>query len=97
MGKGGQSQLYAGTQSYETKKLRELRKRSSEFHKMTPHQRQAQFGNECHVVPTTATGSNTVPTRQHPELGQAHRGRMYYRTAQMVTTGQAGRSSTPTR
>ena len=53
---------------------------------MTPHQRQAQFGNECHVVPTTATGSNTVPTRQHPELGQAHRGRMYYRTAQMVTT-----------
>ena len=43
---------------------------------MTPQQRQAQLGNQWNVVQTTAEGSNTMPTRQHPELGQAHRARM---------------------
>ena len=61
---------------------------------MTPHQRQAQFGNGWHVVQTTARGSNTVPTRQHRELGPAHRAHMYYQSTQMVTAGQAGNFST---
>ena len=58
---------------------------------------QAQFGNGWHVVQTTAGGSNTVPTCQHPELGPAHRARMYYRSTQVVAAGQAGDSSTPAR
>ena len=46
------------------------------IHKMTPQQGQPQFGIQWHVVSTTAMGSNTIPTRQHPELGHAHRARM---------------------
>ena len=45
-------------------------------HKTTPQQRQAQPGNQRHTVQTTAGRSNTIPTRQHPELGQAHRARI---------------------
>ena len=53
-----------------------------DIHKMTPQQGQAQFGNWWNVVQTTAGGSNTMPTRQHPELGQARRDRMNYQSAQ---------------
>ena len=45
------------------------------YHNMTPHQRQAQFGNQRNVVQTTDGGSSTMPKRQHPELGQVHRAR----------------------
>ena len=43
---------------------------------------------------TTAGGSNTIPTRQHPELGQAHRARLNCQSAQRVTGSQAGSSCT---
>ena len=46
------------------------------IHKITPQQRQARFGNQWHLLQTTAGGSNTIPSRQHPELGQAHCARM---------------------
>ena len=42
-------------------------------HKKTPQQRQAQCGNQWNVVQTTHGGSNTIPMRQQPELGQSHR------------------------
>ena len=58
------------------------RKLTSEYHKMAPQQRQERFGNQQHIVQTTAGGSNTIPTRQHPELGQA---RMEYDSTQRVT------------
>ena len=45
-------------------------------HKMAPQQRQVHFRNQWNVVQTTAGGSNTKPTRPHPELGQAHRAPM---------------------
>ena len=57
---------------------------------MAPQQRQAEFGNQWYIVRTTAGGSNTIPTRQHPELGQAHRARVDDNATQQVTGGQAG-------
>ena len=54
-----------------------------------PQQRLAQFGNRWNVVQTTAGGSNTTPTRQHRELGQAHRARMKCQSMQRVTASQA--------
>ena len=41
---------------------------------------------------TTVGGSDTIPTRQHPELGQAHRARMEHVSTQRVAAGQAGSS-----
>ena len=61
--------------------------------KMAPQQRQAQFGKQWNVVQTTAGGTNTTPTRQHPELGQTHRARMNCQAVQRVTAGQTGSSS----
>ena len=61
--------------------------------KMTLQQRQAQFGKQWNVVQTTAGGTNTIPTRQHPELGQTHRARMNCQAVQRVTAGQTGSSS----
>ena len=43
------------------------------IHRMTPQRRQTQFGNQWYIVENTVGGTNTRPTRQHPELGQAHR------------------------
>ena len=43
------------------------------IHRMTPQRRQTQFGNQWYIVESTVGGTNTIPTRQHPELGQAHR------------------------
>ena len=43
------------------------------IHRMTPQRRQTQFGNQWYIVESTLGGTNTIPTRQHPELGQAHR------------------------
>ena len=63
-------------------------------HKMIPQQRQAQFGNQWNVYRTTAGGSKTRPTRQHPELRHARRARMTYQAEQRATPGQAGSSST---
>ena len=45
---------------------------------------QAQIGNQWNVVKSTAGGSDTIPTRQHPEHGQAHRARMNYQCAGRV-------------
>ena len=59
----------------------ELRK----THNMTSQQRQEQFGNQWYVVQTTAGGSNTIPTRQHLEVGEAHRARMHYNSTQRAT------------
>ena len=58
-------------------------------------QRQARFENQWHltVVRTTAGASNTIPTRQHPELGQVHRARMECDSRQRVTASQSGGSS----
>ena len=66
------------------------------IHEMTSQQRQEQFGNQWYIVQTTTGGSNTLPTRQHLEVGQAHRARMGmdYNT-QRTTAGQAGSSSSP--
>ena len=61
---------------------------------MTPQQKHTQFGNQWNVVQTAAGGSNTIPTRQHPKLGQAHRARMDKQSGQRVTADQAGTSST---
>ena len=55
------------------------------IHKMTPQQRQTQFGNQWYVVQTTAGGPNTTPARQHSELGQAQRARMEYDSTQRAT------------
>ena len=44
------------------------------------------------AVHTTAGGSITIQTRQHLELGQAHRARMYYQSVQQATASQAGSS-----
>ena len=63
-------------------------------HNMLPPQhRQAQFGNQRYVVQTTAGGSNAIPTRQHRDLGQAHRARMDYHSTQRAIAGQGGSSS----
>ena len=43
---------------------------------------QARYGNRSHLVQATAGGSNTMPTRQHRELGQARRARMEYDSTQ---------------
>ena len=59
------------------------------IHKITPQQRQEQFGNQRCVVQTTAGGSNTIPARHHPELGQAHRARMDCNFTQRATGKQA--------
>ena len=59
-----------------------------ESHKMTPQQRQAQFGNQRHVALTAAGGSNTIPMRQHPELGQAHFARLNYQSVQWAQAKQ---------
>ena len=59
-----------------------------ESHKMTPQQRQAQFGNQRHVALTAAGGSNTIPMRQHPELGQAHLARLNYQSVQRAQAKQ---------
>ena len=64
-------------------------------HKMTPQQGQEQLGNECSVVQTAAGGSNTIPTRPHPESGRAHRARMISHSTQRATASQAGSSSMP--
>ena len=61
---------------------------------MTPQQGQAQLENQWHVVQTATGGSNTIPTRQRHELGQAHRARMNHQAEQRVTACQAGSSST---
>ena len=53
--------------------------------RMTPQQRQAQFGNPWYIDLTTAGGSNTIPTRPHPELGQSRRARIDYNSAQRAT------------
>ena len=53
-----------------------------------PDQRQAQLGNQWNDVETTAGASHTVPTRQHPELGEAHRARMNYQSD--LSIGAAG-------
>ena len=58
-----------------TKQWRVGIKLPQKIHKM-PQQRRAQFGNQLHIVQTTAGGSNTTLMRQHPELGQAHRARV---------------------
>ena len=44
--------------------------------------------NPWNVVQTTVGGSTTTPTRQHPELGQAHRARMHYHSMQRATANQ---------
>ena len=54
--------------------------------------RQAQFGNQWNVVQTTAGGCNTIATRQHPELGPAHRARMNHQSVQRATARRAGSS-----
>ena len=59
-------------------------------HSMTPQQRQEQFGNQWYVVQTTTGRSNTTPTRQYPELGQALRARINYQSVQRATASQAG-------
>ena len=41
-------------------------------------QRQARSGNQWHKIQSTSGRSNTIPTRQHPELGQAPCARMNY-------------------
>ena len=48
---------------------------------------------EAGALRTSVGGSNTIPTRPHPELGQAHRARMDLDSAQRATVGQAGSSS----
>ena len=45
-------------------------------HKHDAAVRQAQFGNQWYIFRTTAGGSNTIPGRQHLELGQASRARI---------------------
>ena len=62
-------------------------------HTVTPQQLQANFGNQWYVVQTTAGGSNTVLTRQHPELRHAYRARMNYQSVQRATASHAGSSS----
>ena len=59
---------------------------------MTPQKRQAPFWNQWNVVKTSAGGSKTIRTRQHPELAQAHRGRMNSQSGQRATASQAGSS-----
>ena len=39
-------------------------------------------------VQTTARGSNTMPTRQHPELGPDHRSRVEYDSTQRAALCQ---------
>ena len=60
-----------------------------EIHNMTPQQRQARFGNQWHPVQTSVVVSNTIPTRQHPELGQAHRARRDHNYTQRATSSPA--------
>ena len=60
---------------------------------MTP-KRQTQVGNQWKIVQAAAGGSNSIPTRQHPELGQADRARMNHQSVQRATASQAGSSST---
>ena len=62
------------------------------IHKMTPQERHAQLRNQWYTVQTTARGSNTIPTRQHPELGQVGRVRMNHDSTQWVIASQAGSS-----
>ena len=68
-----------------------IARRPRKSHKMTPQQRQAQFENQWNVVQTMSGGINTTPTRQHRELGQAHRARMNYQTVLRATACQAGK------
>ena len=78
-------------------KLGQCRKRTWENQQKTPQQKQDQFGNHWNVIQTTAAGRpNTIPTRQHPELGQAHRARINYQSVQRATASQAGSSCTQT-
>ena len=66
--------MQENSRTYETmKSWDQVASEPLKIHEMTPQQRQAQFKNQWYVVQTTAEGSNTIPTRQHPELGQAHR------------------------
>ena len=51
------------------------------------------FWKQWYIVQTTSGGSNTMPTRQHSELGQAHCARMEHDSTQRVTAGQAGSSA----
>ena len=48
------------------------------------------FWKQWYIIQTTSGESNTMPTRQHPELGQAHCARMEHDSTQRVTAGQAG-------
>ena len=58
------------------------------IHRMTTHQLQTQFENQWYSVQTTAIRSNTIPTRQHPQLGQAHRDRTTCNSTQRATVCQ---------
>ena len=58
--------------------------------------RRTQFGKQWHFVHTTAEGSNTIPTRQHLELGQDPRARTDRHSTQRATGSQAGISSSQT-
>ena len=52
-------------------------------HNLTPRQRQAQFGNQ--LFKTAAGGTNTLPTREHPEFGEGHLAQMNYQSDQRAT------------
>ena len=64
--------MQVNSRTYETMKSRDkVASGTRKTHNMTSQQWQAQFGNQWNVVQTTAGESNTMPTRQHLELGQA--------------------------
>ena len=67
---------------------------TSEADNMTPQPRLAQFGEQRNHVQTTAGGSHATTSRQHPELGQAHRARLVVcQSARRVNASQVGDSS----
>ena len=62
----------------------------SQMYNMTQQQKKNRMWNQWFVFQTTAGGSNTMPSRHHSGLGQAHRARMNSQSVQRTTASQAG-------